>query len=307
MIGVTDIGTYIPEGRISNLARKEKFHSNDDFIFHKVGISHVAVKDPGEDTSDMAIKAFHEMVNEREMDRSLIQVVILITQNPDSNIPHSSAIIHDHLDLPESCACFDVSLGCSGYVYGLSIAKSFMENNGFTHGLLFTSDPYSKIVDPEDKNTSMLFGDAATVTYLTNKPKYVPGKFTFGTLGKEREMLVCENGTLKMNSRGIFNFAARYVPSDFNKLLERNHCDKEKIDKFIFHQGSKYIIDTLIKRMELYSERVVFDATEYGNTVSSSIPIILEKEMNRKSNKCIYICGFGVGLSWSSNILYRTD
>lgn len=307
MIGVTDIGTYIPAGRISNLARKEKFDSTDDFIFHKVGISHVAVKDPGEDSSDMAVKAFHEMEIKSGIDRSLIQVVILITQNPDSNIPHTSAIIHDRLDLPESCACFDISLGCSGYVYGLSIAKSFMENNGFTHGLLFTSDPYSKIVDPEDKNTSMLFGDAATVTYLTDKPKYAPGKFTFGTLGKESEMLICENGILKMNSRGVYNFAARYVPSDFNRVLERNHCDKENIDKFIFHQGSKYIIDTLIKRMRLDSKKVVFDATEYGNTVSSSIPIILEKEMNKKSNKCIYICGFGVGLSWSSNILYRTD
>lgn len=307
MIGITDIGTYIPEGRISNLARKEKFRSNDEFIFHKVGIANVAIKDPGEETSDMAVKAFHKLEHKRNIDKSLIQVVILITQNPDSNIPHSSATIHDRLNLHESCACFDVSLGCSGYVYGLSIAKSFMEDNGFSRGLLFTSDPYSKIIDPEDKNTSMLFGDAATVTYLTNNPKYTPGKFTFGTLGKDSEMLVCEDGKLKMNSRGIFNFAARYVPPDFNIILEKNHCDKENIDKFIFHQGSKYIIDTLIKRMGLDSEKVVFDATEYGNTVSSSIPIILEKEMNRKSNKCIYICGFGVGLSWSSNILYRTD
>ena len=105
MIGITDIGTYIPEGRISNLARKEKFNSNDDFIFHKVGIAKVAVKDSGEETSDMAIQAFHKLENKNKIDKSAIQVVILITQNPDSNIPHSSAIIHSKLNLPESCAC----------------------------------------------------------------------------------------------------------------------------------------------------------------------------------------------------------
>ncbi len=307
MIGITHIGSYIPKGRISNIERKTQFETDDNFIHNKVGIVNVSVKKTEEGTASMAVKAFEELEKKNSIDRKKIEVIILITQNPDSNIPHSSALVHAELNLPESCACFDVSLGCSGYVYGLSIAKSFMENNGFKHGLLFTSDPYSDIIDHEDKNTSMLFGDAATVTYLTDTPKYDLGKFTFGTIGKECETLICKNNKLHMDGRGVFNFAVKYIPVDFKHILEINNCLKESIDKFIFHQGSKYIIDTLTKRMDLDPSKVVFDIAEYGNTVSSSIPIILEKEMNRKSNKCIYICGFGVGLSWASNILYRTD
>ena len=255
----------------------------------------------------LAISAFREHEKKCSFNGSIIYTVIFITQNPDLNIPHTSALIQSEFNLPESCACFDISLGCSVYVYGLSIAKSFMESNGLENGLLFTSDPYSKIIDPGDKNTSMLFGDAATVTYLSDKPKYTFGEFTFGTIGKESQTFFCENSLLKMNGRWIFNFAARYVPSDFKIVLTKNRCEKEDIDKFIFHQGSKFIIDTLTKRMQLDPGKAVFVITNYRNTVSSSIPIILEKEMNDPSNKCIYISGFGAGLSWSSNLLHRID
>ena len=307
MIGITNIGTYIPKDRISNIDRKDQFETDDNFIFNKVGIKNISKMNSDEGTASMAVKAFQELHKKNSLNTDEIDIVILITQNPDSNIPHSSALVHSELNLPESCACFDVSLGCSGYVYGLSIAKSFMESNGFKKGLLFTSDPYSRIIDPDDKNTSMLFGDAATVTYLTGNPKYHLGKFTFGTIGKEYETLICNNNKLHMNGRGVFNFAARYVPIDFKHLLEKNNCQKDNINKFVFHQGSKHIIDTLTKRMNLDPGKVVFDITDYGNTVSSSIPIILEKEISDELNKCIYICGFGVGLSWSSNILYRSD
>ena len=199
MIGISSIGSYIPKDRISNLERKARFETDDNFIYHKVGIVNVSVKRPGEGTASMAIKAFKELEKKNPIDRSNIDAIILITQNPDFNIPHSSALVHAGLNLPESCACFDVSLGCSGYVYGLSVAKSFMQDNGFKQGLLFTSDPYSGIIDHEDKNTSMLFGDAATVTYLTDTPKYDMGKFTFGTIGKEYETLMCKKNKLHMN------------------------------------------------------------------------------------------------------------
>lgn len=305
MIGIKEIATYLPQGRISNEKRKEKFEVDDDFLKDKIGILEVAVKDENEDTSDMAAKAFYNLEKKSIIDKGNIDVIVLITQNPDKNIPHSSAIIHKKLELPERCAAFDISLGCSGYVYGLSIVTSFMQSNGFKNGLLFTCDPYSKIISPEDKNTALLFGDAATVTHLTENPEYYCGKFTFGTIGNESHNLEIQDGVLFMNGRSIFNFAAKYVPSDVKILCEKNNITLEEIDKFVFHQGSKYIVDTLARRIALDSDKVVNDILHYGNTVSSSIPIILEKLFKEQKNKTILISGFGVGLSWSSNIIYK--
>ena len=253
------------------------------------------------------MKAFNDLQNKYPFDIESIEVLILVTQNPDSNIPHTSAVIHGEIGFSESCAAFDVSLGCSGFVYGLSVIKSFMEGNGLRKGVIITSDPYSKILNPEDKNTSLLFGDAATATLLSDSPKYLIGNGTFGTIGKERDNLKLENNYLIMNGRGIFNFVARYIPNDIDKLLIKNNLDKKDIDYFIFHQGSKYIIDTLIKRANLDHEKTINNIRQYGNTVSSSIPIILNDIIQKSEANKILISGFGVGLSWASNMLIKVN
>ncbi len=152
-----------------------------------------------------------------------------------------------------------------------------------------------------------MFGDAATATLLSDSPNYLIGSGTFGTIGKERDNLKLENNYLIMNGRGIFNFAARYIPKDIDKLLAKNNLDKNDIDYFIFHQGSKYIIDTLIKRLNLDHEKTINNIRQYGNTVSSSIPIILNGVIKESEAKKILISGFGVGLSWASNVLTRVN
>jgi 3-oxoacyl-[acyl-carrier-protein] synthase-3 len=307
MLGIQEIGVYIPENRISNLEKLSKFETTEDFIINKIGITNVSLKEKDEDISTMCVKAFQDLELKAKIDKDEISALILITQNPESNIPHSSALIHDKLGLSEQCACFDISLGCSGYVYGLSVIESFMSSNGFKNALLFTCDPYSKIMDYEDKNTSLLFGDAATVSYISSKPTFVTGKFTFGTIGKESQNLTAgiEGSKLFMNGRGIFNFASKYIPRDLEKLYKLNNIRESEVDSFLFHQGSKFILDTLARRMKLNPEKVKFDAKEYGNTVSSSIPILIQKEIDNTESKIIVISGFGVGLSWSSTILKR--
>ncbi|MEM7125480.1 MAG: ketoacyl-ACP synthase III [Chloroflexota bacterium] len=305
MIGIEAIGSYIPEGRISNYERKEQLGFDDTFIERKIGIQQVAIKAQDEDTSDLCVKAYECLVEKTGCSVEDIQALIVITQNPDTNIPHTSAIVHGKLGLPERCACFDVSLGCSGFVYGLSVLQSFMQANGLQHGVLFTADPYSKIINPNDKSTASLFGDAATATLVSNKPHYTTQKFTFGTIGQSHRELICTDGILEMNGRAIFNFAAKFVPPDMEVLLASEELALAEVDKFIFHQGSKYIIDTIAKRLKIAPEQVVFDAADYGNVVSSSIPVILEKEMTDAENSHIVICGFGVGLSWASALLKR--
>lgn len=305
-IGIREIATFIPAGRVSNLDKKDLFSIDNNFIEKKIGVRETAVKDPGDEVSDMCVKAYERLLEKcPDMVRD-VDVLVVVTQTPDIRIPHSSAIVHGKLGLDERCACFDISLGCSGFVYGLNIVKSFMRENGFNKGLLFTADAYSKITDAGDKNTSLLFGDASTVTLIADHPLYVVGKTTFGTVGRDYMKLSCVDDKLQMDGRAVLNFIMRYVPDDILALLEKSRINVYDVDRFVFHQGSRFIIDMLTKSLKLNSSKVIYDIYGYGNTVSSSIPIILEKEIADMENRKILISGFGTGLSWSSGILERT-
>jgi 3-oxoacyl-[acyl-carrier-protein] synthase-3 len=232
-------------------------------------------------------------------------VLIVVTQNPDSRMPHSGALVHSKLDLDTNCASFDISLGCSGYVYGLSSIISFMREHGMKKGVLFTCDPYSKIIDPDDRGTALLFGDAATATLIDEIPQFVPGKFSFGTLGKKSGEISLINDRLFMNGQAVVKFVKRYIPSDVRKTVSINGLSLEQIDRFVFHQGSRFVVDIITEDLGIPLEKVPFDISDYGNTVSSSIPIILEKEMEKPENRILLFSGFGIGLSWGSCVLKR--
>lgn len=308
MIGIEDIAYYIPSSRKNNFDLMKKFEIDEYFIKEKIGIEQVSIKESNDEASDLCFKAWQNLPqNIIESIKGSIDCIVVVTQNPDSNIPHVSAKVHGLLELKESCACFDISLGCSGFVYALSVLKSFVKENGFNKALLFTADPYSKIINPDDKNTALLFGDAATVTIIGNDPKFTIGKFNFGTIGKLHKELVCNNSELHMNGRAIFDFAARYVPNDVASILEKNNIEQNDVDLFLFHQGSKFIVDTIKKRLKLPEEKVPFMARNYGNTVSSTIPIMLSEYMEKQEIVKVLICGFGVGLSWASTILIRNN
>lgn len=304
MLGIKQIVSYLPQNKVSNYDKKEKFELDDDFIENKIGVKFHCVKEEDEKASDLCVKAYENLIAKENIDKDLIDCCIVVTQNPDFNIPHTSAIVHGKLDLPQECACFDIALGCSGYVYGLSNIISFMKNNGLKNGLLFTADPYSEIVDKEDKNTGLLFGDGATATLITEDGEFIPKDFSFGTNGSSYKELLCED-KLYMNGRAVFNFTATTIPKHIKALLEKNELIDNDIDKYVLHQGSKYIVDTIRKRLKVDESKVPFDMYEYGNTISSSIPIILEKELINIDNKRFVISGFGVGLSWGSAIIEK--
>ncbi|MBW2085053.1 MAG: ketoacyl-ACP synthase III [Deltaproteobacteria bacterium] len=307
MIGINNIGCYIASERISNLEKAEKHGVTHDFIMEKIGIASVGRKKSSEKASDLCVLAYADLVvrvNESALDD--IEFLCVCTQNGDYQLPQTSAILQSKLGISKKCAAFDISLGCSGYVYSLYIAKSFMESCGFKKGLLFTSDPYSEIIDSNDKNTDLLFGDGATATLLTDNAVFDLGDGVFETDGKMFEHLIKrDNKKLVMNGRGIFEFAMKNVPIILERCLGANGLKKGDIDLFLLHQASKYIIDNLCKRMKLDVGKVPFLVKEYGNTVSSSIPIVLREYLNKADKKNILICGFGVGLSIAASVLRR--
>lgn len=304
MIGIEAIATYIPDRFIDNRTRMATFDVDEAFLEQKTGMLKVARRAEGEETSDMCCTAVERLVAETGLDLQQVDCVVVCTQNPDAcGLPHTSAIVHGKLGLSLDCAVFDISLGCSGYVYGLSIVRAFMESNGFERGLLITADPYSKVLDEDDKNTTLLFGDGATATLLSSTPRWKIGKCVFGSDGSQNAAIAVqpETGKFAMNGRGVFNFTATVVPGNIEKTLTANGLAKADIGFFLLHQGSRYICTTLAKRLKVVGDKVPFHAAEYGNVVSSSVPMMLRDYLDTKAP--LLLSGFGVGLSWGSCVL----
>lgn len=306
MIGINAITSYIPEEKIDNLKQADKFNESQKFITDKIGALHLPVMNEGDDTSDMAVRAVRALVDNHGLNLNDIDALVVVTQNGDgAGLPHTSAIVQAKLGLTKNIAAFDISLGCSGYVYGLSILKGLMEQAGLKNGILVTADPYSKIIDRDDRVTTLLFGDAATATWLTESGVWKFMQPLLETDGSGASNLFVENNLLSMNGRQVFNFAAKQVPLQINKFLDTNKLTAEDIDLYCIHQGSAFIVDAVARRFPSVKERFVIDIENTGNTISSSIPLLLEKRVLDSENNKILISGFGVGLSWATNILYR--
>lgn len=307
MIGIKSIASCVPEARIDNLIQGKHLHESEEFILKKIGALYLPQKKQEEETSDLAVESIRNLIRQSALETCDIDVIVVVTQNGDGEgLPHTSAVVHQKLQLQSNVAAFDVSLGCSGYVYGLSIIKGFMEQAGFKNGVLVTADPYSKVVSKEDRTTTLLFGDAATATWMGASPDWLVMQPSLCTDGSGSEYLKVKDGTLAMNGRQVFNFASKRVPSQIRECLANNDVEETEIDLYLMHQGSASIVDAIAKRFPAIRERFTIDLKGTGNTVSSSIPLLLEKEIQNKKNRRILISGFGVGLSWASNILSRS-
>ncbi|GFM35148.1 ketoacyl-ACP synthase III [Desulfovibrio subterraneus] len=306
MLGIKNIGVALGDTVVDNVSRAALFGKTESFVTDKIGFSTV-VRADGCETSDLCCKAYADLCAKASVDIETIDCIVVCTQNPDgAGLPHTSALLHAKLNAPETVAAFDISLGCSGYVYGLSVVLGLMEHAGFSKGLLFTADPYSKVLDSDDAVTEMLFGDGATCTFISNDPVYAVGKTAFGTNGALGGALVVDPLTKKlhMDGRSIFNFTMRVVPDQISKCLELNNVTSESVDLFLLHQASRYIIENMAKRLGVPVEKVPFKLHHTGNLVSSTLPFMLSDYIESGPEK-ILLSGFGVGLSWASTVLNR--
>ncbi len=305
-VGIMEISAYVPEGRVDLREAAARYGTDEAFLRAKTGYLTVARKAPAEQTSDLAERAARLVLDRHSEVARQLGLLIVVTQNPDGyGLPHVSAIVHGKLGLHEQVAAFDISLGCSGWVYGLSVAKAFMEANAIDYGLLITADPYSKVLDVADRNTMLLFGDAATATLLgRGDHRWSLGKFVFGTNGRQwTDLRVDENRKLIMNGRGIFTFSAMRVPECLRQTLAANGLSIDQVDRLVLHQGSRYIVETIGERMQA-PEKTLFDDNGLGNTVSSSVPLILSRD-GCDHDRTVLAAGFGVGLSWAATVLRK--
>ena len=325
---IKGIAYYLPDTVLTNEELVKQFPEwTVDKISKKVGISERHVTTEDETAGDMAVKAAEKLFTEKGINRSVIDFVLLCTQSPDYHLPSTSCIIQNKLGLSTRCGAFDFNLGCSGYEYGLAVAKGLVVGGIAKNILLLTAETYTKYIHPLDKGNRTIFGDGATATLVSDSGYAEIGEFCLGTDGSGAEQLIVKSGcarhfqlindyqideeggihssdNLYMNGKAIFDFTSDVVPPLIDETLQKNGLNMEEVDLFVFHQANKYMINYIRKLMGIDKERFYIFMENVGNTVSSTIPIALceaEKEGKLKGN--IVLAGFGVGLSYGAVVI----
>jgi 3-oxoacyl-[acyl-carrier-protein] synthase-3 len=322
------ISYYLPEQVVTNEDLVKEFPEwTVDKVAGKVGVHQRHVASANETASDMATKASEKLFAENGIDRSTIDFVLLCTQSPDYFLPTSACLIQNRLGLSTSCGALDFNLGCSGFVYGLSLAKGLIAGGIAKNVLLLTAETYSKHIHPKDKGNRTIFGDASAATLISTDGFASIEDFCLGTDGRGAENLIVRKGAMRqpnalgdlvfdesgnpdssdylhMNGGEIFNFTSEAVPVLVDQVLGKNKLSKDDIQLFVFHQANKYMMNYLRKLIDIESDKFYFFLETVGNTVSSTIPIALyEAQKEGKLNGNVLIAGFGVGYSWGATVL----
>ena len=319
---ISAIEYYLPAQVLTNEALATEFPEwNADKIAEKTGINARHIAGEKELSSDLAVNAARKLFAVAGVAPEQIDFVLLCTQTPDFALPTTACLVQHRLGVPCSAGAVDYNLGCSGYIYGLSLAKGLIETGQAKRVLLLTAETYSKLIDRQDKTVRTIFGDAGAATLISavdGSAEYI-GPFAFGTDGSGGANLVCHRGgfrgptaeaagreALFMNGPEIFNFTLRAVPDVVRRLTQAATIPIEAIDLFVFHQANRFMMEHLRKKLNVPLEKFVVALESFGNTVSCTIPIALSEARragNLKPGMLVMLVGFGVGYSWGATLV----
>ncbi|MDR3197586.1 MAG: ketoacyl-ACP synthase III [Planctomycetaceae bacterium] len=340
---IRSIAYYLPKNYLGNAELAQSFPNwTEEKIVFKLGIERRPIAAADETAADMGVKAAENLFENGCCEPEEIDFLLFCTQSPDYFLPTSACLIHERLGLPKSCGALDFNLGCSGYIYGLSLAKGIIETGSARNVLFITSETYSKYINREDRASRPLFGDGASATLISAVPvctentaatvtETLMGPFVFGTDGSGADLLIVPAGghrmpktpetameipdgkgnirskeQLKMHGPGIFSFAIDRVPPLVEELLNKSGKTREEIGCYIFHQANKYMLDRLRELCRLEGLNYFNNMMQRGNTVSSSIPIAIVDAWRAgilKPKQQTMLIGFGVGLSWGGTLI----
>jgi 3-oxoacyl-[acyl-carrier-protein] synthase-3 len=326
---IKDIEYYLPQHVVTNEELVRTFPEwTVDKIITKVGVNKRHIAAENETATDLAVYAAQKLFN-KGVNKDTIDYILFCTQSPDYYLPASACIIQDRLGLSKSTGALDFNQGCSGFVYGLSLAKGLIVAGIAQNVLLLTAETYNKRLHPEDKGNRTIFGDAASATLISTEGFAEIGNFSLGTDGSGAENLIIKTGGARnpeksgtvnfdennnpvspdciyMDGSEIFAFTIESVPSLVRNTQEKNGVEKEDIDLYIFHQANRYMLDFLRKKMKIDEAKFYLYLSEVGNTVSSTIPIAIYEAMRDGSltvGMKTLLAGFGVGYSWGGCVL----
>ena len=316
------ISTYLPEQVEQNTMGDERF-------VRKLGIEERHIAGAEESAGDMAAAAAETLFRQYGLPKENIDYILLCTQHPDYPMPATACILQSRLGLSQNCGALDFNMGCSGYLYGLSLAKGLVEAGMAENVLFLTSSVYTKYINKKDATIRPLFGDGATATWIAAEEGERPflHSFVFGTDGERFDKIyipvggsrnmprehpevfetdergnVRSNYEVYMDGNAISYFTLRTVPAMVEKVLEKAGRKREEIDYYVFHQANRFMMSHVQKKCHLEGMAFYNDIRDIGNTVSGTVPFGLEYVLREKSPQelgAVLLAGFGVGLSWA--------
>lgn len=316
------IAVQFPERLETNAYLQEQFPGWDiSLIAAKTGIEQRYIAADNETASDLAVAACEKLFKEQDIDPQSIDFLLYCTQTPDYPLPTTGCLIQDRLGLPTHCGALDFNLGCSGFVYGLALAEGLIHSGVARRILLVTSETYSKYIDPTDRSLRTIFGDAAAATLIDAADQRSIWGFQFGTDGSGADTLMVADGgaripddalrprhrkrwpsRLYMDGPSLINFTVESIPRLIEDILAGNGLTRDSIDLFLMHQATRKMLEQLQLRMQVDDARLPIELADCGNTVSSTIPILIQRLRDRKriqADSTNMLVGFGVGWSWA--------
>ncbi len=323
------IAIHYPERVETNQQLQEEYPNWDmGLIYEKTGIAERYIAAPGECASDLGVAAAQKLFDQNGIDPASIDFLLLCTQSPDYPLPTTACLMQSRLGLPTSCGALDFNLGCSGFVYGLGLADGLIRTGSIRRVLLITAETYSKYIHPTDRSLRTIFGDAAAATLIEPRDTPTLTAFQYGTDGSGADtLLVTEGGArpaedahkprhrkrwpspMYMDGPSLITFSVAEVPKLVDGVLQGANLDSDEVDFFLLHQATKKMQEQLQQRLGLGDERMPMLLDHCGNTVSSTIPILID-HMRREQRLTIgmrnVLVGFGVGWSWAGCLWEET-
>ncbi|MDE6796023.1 MAG: ketoacyl-ACP synthase III [Muribaculaceae bacterium] len=335
-VGVTALAAAVPHTIIDNYKYTEYFPEDQvKEVVDKVGIYQRRFADEKTCSSDLCFAAAEKLIADNGINREEIDLLVFISQTPDYRMPATSVLLQHRLGLPNSTIAFDVNLGCSAFIYGLSIVFSMMQNKGLRKALLLDGETRSKVYSPKDRRSAFLFGDGGVAALIERDDKFGESFFSLNSDGSRGDLIKINGGgyrnpssieTLKekvvdefgnirsdeqgyMNGGDVFNFVIREIPKDIKKMLAYSGKNLQDLDFYVLHQANNFINSYLAKKLKLDLTKIPSTIDKYGNTSSVSVPLTIVDQLQGKMHgeKLLLLSAFGVGMTWATAIVPFVD
>lgn len=335
-VGIRGLAAAVPAHKIINRSYTKYFSADEVAeIVEKTGIEERRFAEEGVCSSDLCQAAAEKLISDLEIDKSEIDLLVFVSQTPDYRMPATAVLLQDRLGLSKHTMAFDLSLGCSAFVYALSVVFSLVQQGTIRNALLLDGETRSRAYYPKDRRVAFLFGDGGVAALIEKNEKYGQSFFSLNSDGSRgdlikiksggyrfpssiesvKERVVDDHGNIStdehgaMNGADVFNFVIEEIPNDVKNILDKAGITKEDPDFFVFHQANAFMNGYLAKKMKLPADKVPSCIREFGNTSSVSIPLTMVSQLKGKmeGSKKVLLCGFGVGMSWASTVMDFQD
>lgn len=331
-VGVTAMSAAVPKTVINNYEYTSYFPKEEvKDVVDKVGVFERRFADADTCSSDLCYAAAKKLIVDNQIDKDEIDLLVFISQTPDYRMPATSVILQNRLGLPTTTMAFDINLGCSAFIYGLSIVFGLMQQSGIRKALILDGETRSKVYSPKDRRTAFIFGDAGVAALVERNEKFEESFFSFNSDGSRedlikikaggyrnpssvdsvKEKVVDEFGNIRsdeqgyMNGGDVFNFVIREIPKDLKNIIEFSGVEQKNINYYVFHQANNFINSYLSKKLKIDTEKIPSTIEKFGNTSSVSVPLTIVSELKDKlvDEKTLLLSAFGVGMTWASAII----